>query len=110
MKQAVDLAAGVGVAEHRRLAPQQAGATLRHWWRRRVAAALEKAPWNDADPHLAAGLTPTRTNTGTPAGEIDLYYQEPPTGQAMIGYSMLPAFRGRGPATAKSSCGSAPAM
>ena len=34
--------------------------------------------------------------TGTPAGEIGLYYQEPPTGQAMIGYSMMPAWRGRG--------------
>ncbi|AGZ39447.1 GNAT family N-acetyltransferase [Actinoplanes friuliensis] len=34
--------------------------------------------------------------TGTPAGEIGLYYQEPRTGQAMIGYSMLPAWRGRG--------------
>jgi RimJ/RimL family protein N-acetyltransferase len=34
--------------------------------------------------------------TGERAGEIDLYYQEPPTGQAMIGYSMLPAYRGRG--------------
>ncbi|MFC7531358.1 GNAT family N-acetyltransferase [Actinoplanes sp. GCM10030250] len=37
--------------------------------------------------------------TGAPAGEISLYYQEPPTGQAMIGYSMLPAFRGQGMAT-----------
>ncbi|MEU4243194.1 GNAT family N-acetyltransferase [Actinoplanes sp. NPDC026619] len=37
--------------------------------------------------------------TGTPAGEIALFYQEPVTGQAMIGYSMLPAFRGRGLAT-----------
>jgi RimJ/RimL family protein N-acetyltransferase len=34
--------------------------------------------------------------TGTPAGEIGLFYQEPATGQAMIGYSMLPAWRGRG--------------
>jgi RimJ/RimL family protein N-acetyltransferase len=33
---------------------------------------------------------------GAPTGEISLYYQEPPTAQAMIGYSMLPAFRGRG--------------
>jgi RimJ/RimL family protein N-acetyltransferase len=30
------------------------------------------------------------------AGEIGLYYLEPPTGQAMIGYSMLPRWRGRG--------------
>ena len=34
--------------------------------------------------------------TGADAGEIGLYYQEPRTGQAMIGYSMLPAWRGRG--------------
>jgi RimJ/RimL family protein N-acetyltransferase len=34
--------------------------------------------------------------TGVPAGEIGLYYQEPRTGQAMIGYSMLPGWRGRG--------------
>ena len=31
-----------------------------------------------------------------PVGEIGLYYQEPPTGQAMIGYSMMPAWRGAG--------------
>ncbi|WP_229071975.1 GNAT family N-acetyltransferase [Actinoplanes sp. DH11] len=37
--------------------------------------------------------------TGAAAGEIALHYQEPPTGQAMIGYSMLPAHRGRGFAT-----------
>jgi len=34
--------------------------------------------------------------TGTPAGEIGLYYDEPRTGQAMIGYSMSPGWRGRG--------------
>ena len=43
-----------------------------------------------------ADLVITDTATGTPAGEISLYYQEPPTAQAMIGYSMLPAWRGRG--------------
>jgi RimJ/RimL family protein N-acetyltransferase len=37
--------------------------------------------------------------TGTVAGDIGLYYQEPQTGQAMIGYSVLPAWRGRGYAT-----------
>jgi RimJ/RimL family protein N-acetyltransferase len=37
--------------------------------------------------------------TGVSAGNIGLYYDEPRTGQAMIGYSMLPAFRGRGFAT-----------
>ena len=34
--------------------------------------------------------------TGADAGEIGFYYQEPRTGQAMIGYSMLPGWRGRG--------------
>ena len=34
--------------------------------------------------------------SGTPTGEIGLYYQEPQTGQAMIGYAMLPDWRGRG--------------
>ncbi len=37
--------------------------------------------------------------SGEQAGEIGLYYQEPLTGQAMIGYSMMPAWRGRGFAT-----------
>jgi RimJ/RimL family protein N-acetyltransferase len=34
--------------------------------------------------------------TGADTGEIGFYYQEPRTGQAMIGYSMLPGWRGRG--------------
>jgi RimJ/RimL family protein N-acetyltransferase len=46
-----------------------------------------------------ADLVIVEAATGAPAGDIGLYYQEPPTGQAMIGYSMLPAFRGRGFAT-----------
>lgn len=33
------------------------------------------------------------------AGDIGLYYFEPPTGQAMIGYSLAPEWRGRGFAT-----------
>jgi len=37
--------------------------------------------------------------TGERAGEIALFYQDPIIGQAMIGYSMLPEFRGRGFAT-----------
>jgi RimJ/RimL family protein N-acetyltransferase len=37
--------------------------------------------------------------TGAAAGQIALYYQEPPTQQAMIGYSVLPAYRGKGLAT-----------
>ncbi|WP_231953564.1 GNAT family N-acetyltransferase [Actinoplanes derwentensis] len=34
--------------------------------------------------------------SGEPAGEICLYYQEPQLSQAMIGYSTLPAYRGKG--------------
>ncbi|WFE24890.1 GNAT family N-acetyltransferase [Solwaraspora sp. WMMD791] len=34
--------------------------------------------------------------TGEPAGRLGLYHQEPQTGQAMIGYSLLPRWRGRG--------------
>ncbi len=37
--------------------------------------------------------------TGAYAGEIGLYYWEPPTQQAMIGYSLTPGWRGRGYAT-----------
>jgi RimJ/RimL family protein N-acetyltransferase len=46
-----------------------------------------------------ADLVITDAATDVPAGDIGLYYDEPRTGQAMIGYSMLPAFRGRGFAT-----------
>ncbi|MEV8505201.1 GNAT family N-acetyltransferase [Actinoplanes sp. NPDC051475] len=53
-----------------------------------------------APSHWLAGdradLVIVDTATGTPTGEIGLYYQEPRTGQAMIGYSMLPHWRGRG--------------
>ncbi|HEU4424080.1 MAG TPA: GNAT family N-acetyltransferase, partial [Pilimelia sp.] len=34
--------------------------------------------------------------SNTPTGEIGLYYQEPQTGQGMVGYCMMPAWRGRG--------------
>jgi RimJ/RimL family protein N-acetyltransferase len=43
-----------------------------------------------------ADLVILDTASGERAGEIGLYYQEPSTGQAMIGYSMMPAWRGRG--------------
>lgn len=46
-----------------------------------------------------ADLVVIETATGTPAGDIGLFYEEPTTGQGMIGYSTLPAFRGRGFAT-----------
>jgi RimJ/RimL family protein N-acetyltransferase len=43
-----------------------------------------------------ASLTIRDTATGAYAGEIGLYYWEPPTLQAMIGYSILPQWRGMG--------------
>lgn len=46
-----------------------------------------------------ADLVIVDTAGGTPVGEIGLFYQEPQTGQAMLGYSMLPQWRGRGYAT-----------
>ncbi|MET8153841.1 GNAT family N-acetyltransferase [Actinoplanes sp. NPDC049668] len=53
-----------------------------------------------AQSHWLAGeradLVIVDAATGTPTGDIGLYYQEPSTGQAMIGYSMMPAWRGRG--------------
>jgi RimJ/RimL family protein N-acetyltransferase len=53
-----------------------------------------------AQAHWLAGtradLVIVDSASGRPAGEIGLFYQEPTTGQAMIGYSTLPEFRGRG--------------
>jgi RimJ/RimL family protein N-acetyltransferase len=46
-----------------------------------------------------ADLVITDAASGAVAGDIGLYYQEPRTGQAMVGYTMLPAWRGRGYAT-----------
>jgi RimJ/RimL family protein N-acetyltransferase len=43
-----------------------------------------------------ADLVIEDTATGAPTGGMGLFYQEPRTGQAMIGYSQLPAWRGRG--------------
>ncbi|MFC0529228.1 GNAT family N-acetyltransferase [Phytohabitans kaempferiae] len=37
--------------------------------------------------------------TGAPAGTIGLYYEDPGTASAAIGYAMLPAWRGRGMTT-----------
>ncbi|GIH11992.1 GNAT family N-acetyltransferase [Rugosimonospora africana] len=44
----------------------------------------------------AADLTIRDAASGAFAGEITLRYAEPVTGQAMIGYSLLPPWRGRG--------------
>jgi RimJ/RimL family protein N-acetyltransferase len=53
-----------------------------------------------AEAHWLAGiradLVIVDTRTGIPTGGMGLFYQEPPTGQAMIGYSQLPNWRGRG--------------
>lgn len=46
-----------------------------------------------------AQLTIRDVASGAFAGSIALHLQEPLTGQAMVGYSLLPAFRGRGYAT-----------
>lgn len=46
-----------------------------------------------------ADLVIVDTATGEIAGEIGLYYQQPATGQALVGYSMLPAWRRKGYAT-----------
>jgi RimJ/RimL family protein N-acetyltransferase len=46
-----------------------------------------------------ADFTIRDTATSAYAGEIGLYYWEPGTGQAMIGYSMMPEWRGKGYAT-----------
>jgi RimJ/RimL family protein N-acetyltransferase len=43
-----------------------------------------------------ADLAIRETASDAFVGDIGLYYQEPITGQAMIGYSMLPDWRGRG--------------
>ena len=50
-----------------------------------------------------ADFTIRDTATSAYAGEIGLYYWEPPTQQAMIGYSMMPHWRGRGYATRAAS-------
>jgi RimJ/RimL family protein N-acetyltransferase len=59
--------------------------------RRRCARAA--ARWLNGE---RVDLVITDAGSRTPAGEISLFYQEPVTAQAMIGYSMLPAWRGRG--------------
>jgi RimJ/RimL family protein N-acetyltransferase len=58
---------------------------------RRCARA--EAGWVNGD---RMDLIVADTATGEPAGEIALFYQEPSLQQAMIGYSMMPAWRGRG--------------
>ncbi|MER7460058.1 GNAT family N-acetyltransferase [Micromonospora sp. NPDC126480] len=47
----------------------------------------------------AANLVILDAATGAAAGTCALVYDQPATGQAMVGYSLLPAWRGRGLAT-----------
>jgi RimJ/RimL family protein N-acetyltransferase len=52
-----------------------------------------QAHWLNGD---RADLVVVDTATGTPTGDLGLFYTEPQLQQAMVGYSMLPAWRGRG--------------
>src|SRR6266536_3519936 len=51
---------------------------------------------NDWLAGTRAALTVRDAVTDVLAGEIGLFYREPNTGQAMIGYDLVPAWRGRG--------------
>jgi len=55
-----------------------------------------EAAWLAGD---RAAITILDAGTGEYAGEIGLYYMEPTTLQAMVGYSLMPEWRGRGYAT-----------
>jgi RimJ/RimL family protein N-acetyltransferase len=46
-----------------------------------------------------AALTIREADSGRFAGAISLYYNEPESGEAMIGYGLMPQWRGRGYAT-----------
>jgi RimJ/RimL family protein N-acetyltransferase len=46
-----------------------------------------------------AAMTIRDAGSGRFAGDIALYYNEPETGEAMIGYGLMPEWRGRGYAT-----------
>ncbi|MFG1608665.1 GNAT family N-acetyltransferase [Actinoplanes sp. NPDC049265] len=48
---------------------------------------------------IRVDLVVVDTATGTPTGGMGLFNQEPSTGQAMIGYSLMPEWRGKGYAT-----------
>ena len=65
-------------------------------------AAIERLCANAESAWLAgerADFAIRDPETGAFAGEIGLYYWEPNTQQAMVGYSLLPQWRGRGLAT-----------
>jgi len=68
----------------------------------RPREAIERACLRSQAGWLAgerADFTIRDAATDAYAGEIGLYYWEPPSAQAMIGYSMLPQWRGLGYAT-----------
>jgi RimJ/RimL family protein N-acetyltransferase len=58
--------------------------------------AREQSTWLAGDQ---AHMTIRDARTDAYAGDIALYFFEPETGQAMIGYSLMPAWRGQGYAT-----------
>ncbi|MFI5839966.1 GNAT family N-acetyltransferase [Catenuloplanes sp. NPDC051500] len=58
-----------------------------------LRCARSQAHWLAGD---RADLVIVDAASGRPAGDIGLYYQERNTGQAMLGYAMLPEWRGRG--------------
>jgi RimJ/RimL family protein N-acetyltransferase len=70
------------------LAPQRAETDLR--------CAHAEAQWLAGE---RAALVIVDTASGQAAGGCALFYDDPQTRQAMLGYSMLPAWRGRGLAT-----------
>ncbi|MCI4067092.1 GNAT family N-acetyltransferase, partial [Micromonospora sp. R77] len=99
-----------GVVTLRRLAPDDADALYRlHTLPEVVANRVPPAPptrdWAERRCHLAehhwlagraADLAVLDATTGGFAGGCALFYDEPSTGQAMLGYSLLPEARGRG--------------
>ncbi len=99
-----------GVVELRPLGPDDAAEMATLQALPEVAATTVSAGTRDvarmcaeADGEWLAGTTVRLTirdaATGAFAGEIGLFQFEPPTGQAMTGYDLLPAWRGRGYAT-----------
>jgi RimJ/RimL family protein N-acetyltransferase len=92
------------LTESTRPTPTRCG-ICRTWWRRRYRPAsgnwTRSAPSvparrRDGWPGQRADFTIRDATDGRYAGEIGLYYWEPSTQQAMIGYSLMPEFRGRG--------------